>query len=195
MVCELFSRGYKIIRFYVLLNHLNSNNKLFTLVKAPQTTDLLLWLHPQDFIHWIIILELFCYIICYAVDFLLCLFYCHVLYKKSRVSKFWGFFMYLLFLGIVQNNTMKLDNARTQIGKLCFGNILSDMKCFSSLLTEGVPLKRDHWLSEFSASAKIKFQIGIVSFSLRLSCQILVHRLGWKESRLGKKDKPSLRKM
>ena len=34
-------------------------------------------------------------------------------------------------------------------------------------------------------SAKIKFQIGIVSFSLRLSCQILVHRLGWKESRLG----------
>lgn len=31
--------------------------------------------------------------------------------KKSRVIKFWGFFMYLLFLGIVQNNTMKLDNA------------------------------------------------------------------------------------
>lgn len=34
-------------------------------------------------------------------------------------------------------------------------------------------------------SAKIKFQIGIVSFSLRLSCQILVHRVDWKESRLG----------
>lgn len=41
--------------------------------------------------------------------------------KKSRVIKFWGFFMYLLFLGIVQNNTMKLDNALTQVGKLCFG--------------------------------------------------------------------------
>lgn len=52
----------------------------------------------------------------------LCLFYCHVLHKKkSRVIKFWGFFMYLLFLGIVQNNTMKLDNALSQIGKLCSG--------------------------------------------------------------------------
>lgn len=47
--------------------------------------------------------------------------------KKSRVIKFWGFFMYLLFLGIVQNNTMKLDNALTQIGKLFFGKNLSDV--------------------------------------------------------------------
>lgn len=51
--------------------------------------------------------------------------------KKSRVIKFWGFFMYLLFLGIVQNNKMKLDNALTQIGKLCFGKNLSDGICFS----------------------------------------------------------------
>lgn len=65
--------------------------------------------------------------------------------KKSRV-KFWGFFMYLLFLGIVQNDTMKLDNALTQIGKLRFGGKnLSDVKMlFPKLLTEGVPLKRDH---------------------------------------------------
>lgn len=47
--------------------------------------------------------------------------------KKSRVIKFWGFFMYLLFLGIVQNNTMKLDNALTRVGKLCFGKNLSGM--------------------------------------------------------------------
>lgn len=76
---------------------------------------------------------MFCYIVCYAVGFLLCLFYCHVLYKKkkSRVIKFWGFFMYLLFLGIVQNDTMKLDNALTQIGKLCVGKNLRDVICFS----------------------------------------------------------------
>lgn len=90
---------------------------------------------------------------------------------------------------------MKLDNALTRIGKLCPGKNLSDDDiCFSQLLTEGVPLKRDHWLSEFSATATIKFQIGIVSFSLRLSCQILVHRLGWgekkrKRRRIGKKKK------
>lgn len=51
--------------------------------------------------------------------------------KKSRVIKFWGFFMYLLFLGIVQNDTMKLDNALTQIGKLCVGKNLRDAICFS----------------------------------------------------------------
>lgn len=118
MVCELLGIGNNTIGLYVLLNHLILH-KLFTPVKAPQTTDLLLRLYPQDFIHLIIIFKSFCYI-CYAV--LLCLFYCHVLHKKkSRVIKFWGFFMYLLFLGIVQNNTMKLDNALTQIGKLCFG--------------------------------------------------------------------------
>lgn len=43
---------------------------------------------------------------CYGVLFFVCLFYCHILYekKKSRVIKFWGFFMYLLFLGIAQTN-------------------------------------------------------------------------------------------
>lgn len=51
--------------------------------------------------------------------------------------------MYLLFLGIVENNTMKLDNALTQVGKLCFGNIASEGTSFSELLTEGVPLKPD----------------------------------------------------
>lgn len=77
---------------------------------------------------------MFCYIVCYAVGFS----YMFVLLpcstqkkKKSRVIKFWGFFMYLLFLGIVQNYTMKLDNALTQIGKLCFGKNLRDVICFS----------------------------------------------------------------
>lgn len=41
MVWELFSVGYKTLGLYVLLNHLNLNNKPFTL-QAPQATDLLL---------------------------------------------------------------------------------------------------------------------------------------------------------
>lgn len=108
--------------------------------------------------------------------------------KKSRVIKFWGFFMYLLFLGIVQNNTMKLDNALTQIGKLFLGKNLSDVICFfPSFLPRAF-----NWngITGFQNSLQVwrlKFQIGIVSFSLHLSCQILVHRLGWKELRLGNK--------
>lgn len=95
------------------------------------------------------------------------------------------FFMYLLFLGIVQNNTITLDDALTQRGKLCFWEKFKVVwHAFPSFLPRAFKLKRDHWLSEFSASATIKFQIGIVSFSLRLSCQILVHRLDLKELRL-----------
>ncbi len=95
------------------------------------------------------------HMLCCWFSFMFVLLPCSI-QKKSRVIKFWGFFMYLLFLGIVQNNTMKLDDALTQIGKLFLGKILSDVICFSQLLTEGVQLKRDHWLSEFSASATIK---------------------------------------
>jgi len=64
---------------------------------------------------------LFYYIICYCCwfSFMFVLLPCSI--RKSRVIKFWGFFMYLLFLGIVRNNTMKLDDALTQIGKLCSG--------------------------------------------------------------------------
>lgn len=41
MVCELFSIGYETIELYALLNYLILKG-LFTLVKAPQTIDLLL---------------------------------------------------------------------------------------------------------------------------------------------------------
>lgn len=60
-------------------------------------------------------------IVCYAVGFSYVCSTAMFYTKKSRVIKFWGFFMYLLFLGIVQTNTMKLDNALHQAGKLCFG--------------------------------------------------------------------------
>lgn len=82
---------------------------------------------------------------------------------------------------------MKLDDALIQTGKLCFwGKVEAARRCFSWLLTEGVQLKRDHWLPESSAKVRsLKFQIGIAPFSLCLSCQILVHRLDWKELRLG----------
>lgn len=111
MVCELFSVGDTIIRPPESFK----KQKLFT-----QTTDLLSWLYPRDFIHQIIILQLFCYIVCYAVGFL---YVCStaMFYTKIQGDQILGFFMYLLFLGIVQNNTMKLDDALTQIGKLCFG--------------------------------------------------------------------------
>lgn len=39
---------------------------------------------------------------------------------------------------------MKLDDALTGVGKSCFGKNSSDVKSFSYLLTEGVPMKRDH---------------------------------------------------
>lgn len=42
-------------------------------------------------------------------------------YTKIQGDPILGFFMYLLFLGIVQNYSMKLDNALIQKGKLCFG--------------------------------------------------------------------------
>ena len=43
---------------YALLNHLNLTNGNYLLkLKAPQTTGLLSRLHPQDFIHRIIILK------------------------------------------------------------------------------------------------------------------------------------------
>lgn len=105
---------------YALLNHLNLTNGNYLLkLKAPQTTGLLSRLHPQDFIHRIIILKnvLLHHMLC--CSFMFVLLPCSNK-KKSRVIKFWGFFMYLLFLGIVQNNAMKLDSALTRIGKLCF---------------------------------------------------------------------------
>lgn len=51
-------------------------------------------------------------------------------YTKIQGDQILGFFMYLLFLGIVQNNAMKLDDALTQIGKLCSGKNSSDTMCF-----------------------------------------------------------------
>lgn len=62
-------------------------------------------------------------LLCYF--FFICLFYCHDLYKKiqgDQILRF--FFMYLLFLGIVQKKlyAMKLKNALTQTGKLRLGD-------------------------------------------------------------------------
>lgn len=114
----------------------------------------------------------------------------YVLLPCSKQNPGWvssGVLMYLLFLGIVQNNTKKLDNALIHKVRCVWGCIFSDIRMwFFPASYPGVPLKRDHWLSKFSASAPIKFQIGIVSFSLCLLCHILVHHLGWKESRIWK---------
>lgn len=81
---------------------------------------------------------------------------------------------------------MKLDNALTQKRKkkvsCIFGKYLK-MLFLTSYRGRSLQ-KHDRWPTEFSANATIKFQIGIVSFSLCLSCQILAHRLGRKELRL-----------
>lgn len=124
MVCELFSIGYETIGLYVLLHHPNLNTVTETIYSSKSSTNhrpttimtLSSRFYPSNY-H-----VLNCFVTSYFMlfVFILCLFYCHVHTKKSRVIKFWGFFMYLLFLGIVQNNTMKLDNALTPIGKLCF---------------------------------------------------------------------------
>lgn len=147
MVCELLSIGYKILG--------NASSWIVWIEDswAPQTTDLLFRFYPQEFIHQVIILKLFCYNIFYAVCFPLCSFYCHILYKKSRVIKFWGFFMYLLFLGIVQNNTMKLDNALIQIGKLCFGKNWVMWYTFPSFLPRAF-----HWngITDFQNSLQVR---------------------------------------
>lgn len=60
---------------------------------------------------------------------------------------------------------------------------------FPQLLTEGVQLKWDHWPPESSASATIKFQIGIVSFSLRF----IVPNLGTPFRLKKNRDRPSPR--
>lgn len=66
--------------------------------------------------------------------------------------------MYLLFLGIVQNYKMKLDNALIHVCKLRLEEGTEKMKRWSdsvrflqALLTESVPPKRDRWPPEFSA--------------------------------------------
>lgn len=147
-----------------------SKATIYSSKKTPQTTNVLLWLCPQDFIHQIIIL-MFCYIICsccFMFVLLPCSTHTHKK-KKSRVIKFWGFFMYLLFLGIVQNYKMKLDNALIKEGKLYFGKNLNGMMCF--FFFPSFLLRAFHWNwitgSQNSLQrATIKFQIGIVSFSL-----------------------------
>lgn len=59
-----------------------------------------------------------------------------------------GFFMYLLFLGIVQTNTTKLDDALTQKGKLCFSGETERRDAFFLTSYRGsqmsVPLKPAH---------------------------------------------------
>lgn len=111
---------------------------LFTRVKAPQTTNVLLWLCPFQIESIKSSFSLLHFLLC-------CLFYCHVLHKKkkkSRVIKFWGFFMYLLFLGIVRKNyTVKLDDALTGVGKLCFRETFLRARCaFPSFLPRAF-----HW--------------------------------------------------
>lgn len=121
MVCELFSIGYETIGLYILLHHPNLNTATITIYSSKSSTNhrpIIMTLSSRFYPSNNHVLNLVTSYFMLFV-FTLCLFYCHV-HTKSRVIKFWGFFMYLLFLGIVQNNTMKLDNALTQIGKLCF---------------------------------------------------------------------------
>lgn len=72
---------------------------------------------------------------CYRV--LLCLFYCHILYKKkSRVIKFWGFFMYLLFLGIAQTNETWQRSVSKKVS-YALGNLLWRDTRFLCFLPKG----------------------------------------------------------
>lgn len=56
--------------------------------------------------------------------------------KKSRVIKFWGFFMYLLFLGIAQTNETWQRSVSKKVS-CALGNLLWCDSCFLRFLPKG----------------------------------------------------------
>lgn len=56
--------------------------------------------------------------------------------KKSRVIKFWGFFMYLLFLGIAQTNETWRRSVSKKVS-CALGNLLWCDTCFLCFLPKG----------------------------------------------------------
>lgn len=56
--------------------------------------------------------------------------------KKSRVIKFWGFFMYLLFLGIAQTNETWQRSVSKKVSS-ALGNLLWRDACFLCFLPKG----------------------------------------------------------
>ena len=111
------------------------------------------------------------------------------LIEKVQGDQILGFFVYLLFLGIVRKIALKLDNALdSKEGELC----LRKKKLWQKHAFFPASYRRAFhwtWITDQQNSLQVhrlKFQIGIVPFSLCLSCQIMVHRLGWAESRIWK---------
>lgn len=101
------------------------NRVEFLTLKLSQTT-----VKPPDFIHsWN-----------YVTLFVMVLFYVSSTAifstKKSRVIKFWGFFMYLLFLGIAQTNETWQRSVSKKVS-CALGNLLWRDTCFLCFLPKG----------------------------------------------------------
>ena len=112
------------------------------------------------------------------------------LIEKVQGDQILGFFVYLLFLGIVRKNCAETwQRSWFKRRWVVFKEKKTVWQKHAFFPASYRRAFHWTWITDQQNSLQVhrlKFQIGIVPFSLCLSCQIMVHRLGWAESRIWK---------